>query len=112
MNENGVRPAKASARVSRRRFLKLTAAGAAAALAAPAATLARAAAPAKRATPAKPPAATAGTKGHVASAKEIEKLKGYLEGSLKAVRNFELPPGSDMAFSFRAMKTNRARGQG
>lgn len=107
MSQRRVRPDRAASKVSRRRFLRLTAAGAAVAIVAPAATLARAAAPARSAARPKPAAPAPGR--HVASAKEIEKLKGYLESSLKAVRAFELPPGSDLAFSFRALKPRRTR---
>lgn len=109
MSQRRVRPDRAASKVSRRRFLRLTAAGAAVAIVAPAATLARAAAPARSAARPKPAAPAPAPGRHVASAKEIEKLKGYLESSLKAVRAFELPPGSDLAFSFRALKPRRTR---
>ncbi len=95
-------------RTSRRVFLKLLAAGTAAALASPASSLAatrkgrtgpRAAQPAPR---------TAGGP-HVALPAEIEKQKKSTASSLKVIRDYALPPGSPQAFSFRPLKARRGR---
>ena len=94
------------AALSRRRFLKLAAAGAAA-IAVPQAASA-AAAPAKAASRPRPRVPAAPGR-RVASAKEIEKLKGYTADSLRAVRKYPLPPGSDMAFVFRPLRAGRGR---
>lgn len=85
-------------KLSRRRFLSLIAAGSAAAATAPVRAIA-APAPARRkpAVPAPSPA----------MAKEIEKQKGYVADALKTLRNYELPPGSDMAFVFRPLRARR-----
>lgn len=93
--------------ISRRKFLTLAAAGAAATIAAPAtaATPSRTK-PARRPEP-KPAPAAAGRR--TASAAEIEKLRGYTAESLKAIRAYALPPGSDLAFSFRPLKPRRGR---
>lgn len=116
-------------RKSRREFMRLLAAGTAAALAAPAATLAAAAKsstkPPAKAAPAKSaPASAKGTAadsarlararteaagGHAADPAEIEKQKKYTADTLKTLREFSLPPGSPMAFSFRPLKARRAR---
>lgn len=91
---------------SRRKFLRLLAAGSAAAIASPAASLAAVAKKkpvraAKPAPPAAPPALPA------AVAAEIAKQKVTVAGSLKAVRAYALPPGSDLAFTFRPVRSRR-----
>jgi hypothetical protein len=112
------RKPSASARAtdrSRRKFMKLVAAGSAAALAAPAATLAATAKAARRAGH---PASAAPAHGEksaprfVATPAEIEKQKKYVAEALKAIRNFELPPGSDQAFVFAPLRPRRARKEG
>ena len=98
-----------SAGRSRRRFLKLFAAGSAAALAGgiPAATV-RAAAPA----PKRKPAFATPAMSHQVRA-EIESQKEYIGKALKTIREFPLAPGSDMAFVFAPRKagprTSRAK---
>jgi hypothetical protein len=89
---------------SRRRFLRLLAAGSVAAVAAPAAAVAQAAPPKKapKGTPgAKSPAGGAAKPVIPAAlAEEIKKQKALVEQTLKAVRAFPLPPGSEPAFTF------------
>ncbi|MEO5619153.1 MAG: hypothetical protein ABIS67_15390 [Candidatus Eisenbacteria bacterium] len=109
---------------SRRDFMRLLAAGSAAALAAPVAALA-----AKSAKPAAAPAAK--TRGGASDAsgetarqrrsrtdqparrpalpEEIEKQKKYLADSLKRIRDYSLPPGSTPSFVFRPLATERAK---
>jgi hypothetical protein len=100
--------ARLRAALSRRRFLRLAAAGALA-LAAPAS----AAAPAGTRKPAATrPAGPAARTGRIASAREIQKQKGWLADSLKAIRAVELPPGSNPAFVFRPLKPRRRRKEG
>ena len=93
---------------SRRRFLKLMAAGSAALMSAPAAGMARAAT-----KPKTKPASAGGAKSSEAAKSqpipaavraEIEKQKGFTAQALKAVRDYPLPPGSPMAFVFKPMK--------
>lgn len=91
---------------SRRRFLKVVATGAAAALVTPASALAQAAkrvkpAPRRAAKPA-PPTATA------ALAAEVAKQKASVAQTLKTLREFPLANGAEPAFAFRAIR--RARG--
>ena len=115
------------ARATRRRFLGVLAAGSAAAIVSPAAyALAQsastktAAKPPAAAKPAAPgpaeksrsettPAAGAKPAAHIADAKEIEKLKGYVDDSLKALRAYPLPAGSVMAFVFKPVRARRGR---
>jgi len=86
-------------RVSRRRFMTLVAGASAAALVAPASAV-RAAArrplPRKSATP-------------PATAAEIEKQKKYVAEALKVIRDYPLPPGSNMAFAFRPLRPARKK---
>jgi hypothetical protein len=94
---------------SRRRFLTLLAAGSAAAVTTPVADLASAAAPRKRATP--PKTASEGREADAgrppAVADEIRKQKAVVEQSLKAVRDYPLPPGSEPAFVFAPLKPRK-----
>jgi len=85
---------------SRRRFLKLVALTSAAALV--------------PATPRRTRAATAPKKSAPAAAarpaaleNEIKKQKNATAQALKAIRDFELPPGSEMAFVFSAQRAPR-----
>lgn len=98
---------------SRRGFIGLIAAGSAAA-AIPAATLAHAAAPKKRpAKPTqgmKPPDPGAGTGAPPAVAEEIRKQKAALEQSLKAIRDYPLPTGSEPAFVFAPLRPRKKAG--
>ncbi len=93
---------------SRRKFLRLLAVGSAAAIASPAAALAAVAKkkPVRAAKPA-PRAAAAAPALPAAVAAEIAKQKGTVAGALKAVRGYALPPGSDMAFTFRPVRSRR-----
>jgi ABC-type sugar transport system substrate-binding protein len=89
-------------RKSRRRFLRLAAAGAAALAAAPAAA---AAAPAKRVKrPAAKPAPPAPPSAVVA---EIEKQKGYVAQSLKALRGYALDDAIEPAGVFVPLRPAR-----
>jgi hypothetical protein len=98
---------------SRRRFLRLLAAGSAAALATPVARVGAGAAPARkpgRRPVAKP--APAARPAHAATppaplAEEIRKQKVSVEQALKAVRDYPLPPGSDLALTFRPRQARR-----
>jgi hypothetical protein len=104
---------------SRREFLRLIATGAAAAVAAPAGALAAETRkkPAAKKRAAKPPVKTEGPKphvspsGHVAEAAEIEKQKVWLAEALKVLREYPLPPGSEMGFSFRPLASRRRTGR-
>jgi hypothetical protein len=93
-------------KLSRRRFVELLAAGSVAALAAPAATLAAGAAAAKPAPPKPRPAGA--PVGAVAPAEalriEVEKQKKSLADQLKVIRDYHLPPGSNMAFVFQPVR--------
>ena len=97
---------------SRRRFLRLLAAGSAATAATPAATLARAAKP----KTAKPPAGTRPAATAPAPAvppavtEEIRKQKALVEQSVRAVRDYPLPPGSEPAFVFAPLRPRRRPG--
>jgi flagellar motility protein MotE (MotC chaperone) len=96
--------------LSRRRFVKLLAAGSAAALAAPAIAFGADATTAK--PPATKPAAasaapstTAPSSNAPASLRaEVEKQKKALADQLKVIRDYHLPPGSNMAFVFQPMR--------
>lgn len=93
---------RARARVSRRRFLSLIAAGSAAAAIAPAQkVLAATSAASKSAALTAPMVAT----GKVRT--EIEKQKKSTAEQLKVIRNYVLPPGSPMAFEFRPLRRGR-----
>jgi hypothetical protein len=100
---------------SRRQFLKLVAAGSAAALT----SGARGAAAAARRAAAKSAArAATADSAHAAPAAipdavrvEIEKQKKSTADALKIVRDYPLPAGSPMAFSFAAMRATRREGR-
>jgi len=101
-------------RPSRRRFLRLLAAGSAAAAATPAATLARAAAPRKppaaaAAKPAPPPAGAVSDRSTVL-AEGIRRQKAAVEDSLRTLRAWPLPPGSEPGFVFAPLKPRRRPG--
>ena len=87
----------------RRRFVKLMAASAAAILAQP--IQESLAAPAKRAA-----GATAAHALPPALRKEIANQKKSVADTLRAIRAYELPPGSPPAFVFRAERRRTARG--
>src|SRR5512143_4053553 len=89
---------------SRRRFLRLVAAGSAAAVAGPVAAAVRKAPPAKKPAPAKPAAAAPAT----TLAEELRKQKASLEQSLKALRDYPLPAGGgEPGFTFVPLKARR-----
>jgi hypothetical protein len=97
-------------RRSRRRFLTLLAAGSAAAVTAPVADLAGAA-PKKRTTTkqvARPGQADGGPP--LAIAEEIRKQKASVEQTLKVVREYRLPPGSEPAFGFAPLRPRKRGG--
>jgi len=96
-------------RTSRRVFLKLLAAGTAAALAAPASSLAATRKRSPRAGAAKPAPARTAAGGHVALPAEIDKQRKSTAASLKVLRDYSLPAGSPQAFSFRPLKARRGR---
>jgi hypothetical protein len=92
---------------SRRRFLRLMAAGSAAAAATPAAALAHAVTPKRK--PAKPAPGAAGARPAgprddagvpPAVAEEIRRQKAVAEQSHRVVRDHPLPPGSEPSFGF------------
>ena len=88
-------------RATRRSFLKLVAAGSAALLTGAVAPLGRAATASskqKRAPAASP-----------AIRREIESQKAYVARALKAIREHDLPSGSDPAFTFSPLRPRRRR---
>ncbi len=102
---------------SRRRFLGLIAAGSAAAAATPAAALAQAVAPRKR--PANPAPGSPGARrvgAHEgagvppAVAEEIRRQKAAVEQSLRTLRDFPLPSGSEPAFVFAPLRPGKDAG--
>jgi hypothetical protein len=98
---------KRAPKLSRRRFVTLLAAGSAAALAAPVAALAASTAPAKAVAHAKtspPPSAAPAPPGNAALRAEVEKQKKALADQLKVIRDYHLPPGSNMAFVFQPVR--------
>ncbi len=94
----GDRPAM---KLSRRRFVGLVAAGSAVLLATPAAAAEAASRPRRR------PAAGLGAKPlpPVAGAdeKEFDRQRASTLSALKAIRDFELPPGGDLPVVFRPL---------
>jgi hypothetical protein len=99
---------------SRRGFIGLIAAGSAAAAAIPAAALAHAVAskkkPAKPAPGAKPADQREGADVPPAVAEEIRKQKAALEQSLKVIRDYPLPTGSEPAFVFAPLRPRKNAG--
>jgi hypothetical protein len=102
---------------SRRRFLGLIAAGSAAAATTPVATLAHAVTPKKKpakpapgAPGAKPPGPHEDTGVPPAVAGEIRKQKALVEQSLKALRDYPLPSGSEPAFVFVPLRPRKKAG--
>lgn len=99
---------------SRRRFLRLLAAGSAATAATPAAALARATAPkrrsAKPAAGAKPAGAPAAPGAPASLAGEIRRQKAQVGQALQAVRDCPLPPGSGPAFVFAPLRPRKRAG--
>lgn len=87
-------------RLTRRRFVALLAAGATAAFAAP--TLATG-------TRTKPKGAAAAGTPQVSEkvAKGLDEQKRSTAKTLKTIRDFELPPGSEQAFAFRPLSPRR-----
>lgn len=88
---------------SRRRFLKLLAAGSAAAAVRPAVALA---APAPAPRPARAPEHAAGPPPALRA--EIERQQRDLEKTLKTLRDYPLEPGSDPAFVFTPLAAKHA----
>ena len=95
---------KPSRRMKRRRFVTLVALSGAALAAAPlsraSAALSRAVVKAK--TKAGPPPTPA-------IRREILNQEKSLAGQLQTIRNYELPPGSPMAFVFKPLRARRGR---
>lgn len=91
---------------SRRRFLRLLAAGSAAAAMAPAAALAGAAPRSRKPAP-KPPAGAVAAPGRAVTAAEILRQKKLVEATLKTIRDYPLPPGSEPAFVFAPLKARK-----
>ncbi|MFI5371790.1 MAG: hypothetical protein ACHQ52_09540 [Candidatus Eisenbacteria bacterium] len=91
-------------RITRRRFVRLIAAGATAALAAPAlaaGTTAKTGASTGKRSPAPAPAMSAKV------AKGLTDQKESLAKTLKTLRSFDLPPGSEQGFAFRPLPARR-----
>lgn len=80
-------------------------------LAASGAAVLAGAAPRARAKTAPPPRAPRGARPAASPAveKEIRAQKKSLDETLKAIRGYELPPGSPPAFVFRAMRARKER---
>ncbi len=96
---------------SRRQILKLLAAGSAAALAAPAAVLAETVHKRRAPRPAPAPATHAATPpASPALRAEIAKQKRDLLTALKTLRDYKLPAGSPLAFTFRPLRGARRGG--
>lgn len=102
---------------TRRRFLRLLAAGSAAAVIAPATTLGAtrkrttsrtAPKPALTPHPAAPPRVEPAPRPE-ALTEEIKKQKGFVAEMLKTVRAHSVPPGIEPAFVFRPMPARRGR---
>jgi hypothetical protein len=92
---------KLSLRMKRRRFVTLVAMSGAALLASP---LSRAAAAVARA---KTPQAGPRHAASPAIRKEIATQEKALSDQLKVIRDYELPPGSPMAFVFEPLRARR-----
>ena len=96
---------------SRREFLKLVAAGSAAALTANARGAAAAAKRAATKATVRPveakPQAPSAAEIPMAIRAEIEKQKKFTADALKVIREYPLPAGSPMAFSFAPMRVTR-----
>jgi hypothetical protein len=86
--------------MKRRRFVTLMALGSAALVTAP---LSRAAAAAARKAETSPRMASSAIR------KEIANQEKGLKDQLKTIRDFELPPGSPMAFVFKPLRARRRR---
>ena len=94
-------------RMMRRRFVTLVAMGGAALVTAPLSRAARAAARAKAPVGAKAPESAARRAPTPAVRKEILSQEKSLAGQLKVIRDYELPPGSPMAFVFKPLRARR-----
>jgi len=98
-------------RAARRRFLRAVAVGAAAALVTPVQALAQAAAAetgaARKTKTAAPKTAAPGRR--TALPAEVQKLKGFTDDALKAIRAFPLPAGSPPAFVFHPLRARRGK---
>jgi anaerobic selenocysteine-containing dehydrogenase len=92
---------------SRRRFLKVVAAGAAAAMAAPASAFAATARPAKRAAKSAKPAAKPAPGPDAVHATEIARQKASVAQALKVLREFPLENGVEQAFVFQPLRAPR-----
>jgi hypothetical protein len=98
---------------SRRGFIRLIAAGSAAAAATPAAVLARVGTPKRKAAGPVPGAAgakPAGPEVSQAVAGEIRRQQAQVEQALRAVRDCPLPPGSEPAFRFAPLRPRKQAG--
>jgi hypothetical protein len=87
-------------RLTRRRFVALLAAGATAAFAAPALATGAATRPKSAAAAATPQVAQKVAKG-------LEEQRKSTAKTLKTIRDFDLPPGSEQAFAFRPLPPRR-----
>ncbi len=88
-------------RMKRRRFVTLIAMSGAALVTAPLSRAARAAARAATPDSARRRAPTPAVR------KEISSQEKSLAGQLKVIRDYELPPGSPMAFAFKPLRARR-----
>lgn len=88
------------ARLSRRRFVALAAAGSAAIVADPASAAARP----RRRPPERPGAADLEA---AALHKEFERQRKLVHGALAAIRAYRLPPGGDLPVVFRPLRQPR-----
>ena len=87
--------------MKRRRFVTLVALSGAALVAAPLSRAARAV------TPAAAPGSAKRRAPAPAVQKEIANQEKSLAGQLKIIRDYELPPGSPMAFAFKPLRARR-----
>ena len=105
---------------TRREFLKTVAAGSAVAIAAvatqsAAATVVKAVAtsakrPDPKSAPSKGAASARAANAHRMDPAELAKQRKYTADALKVIRDYVLPAGSPMAFSFKPLKAARSRG--
>ena len=99
------------AALTRRSFMTLLAAGSAAALAAPARALAAASSKSSDKSGGKTPVpsdlGSVPADPHIAKA--LREQKTSLAGTLKNLRAFELPPGSEQGFAFRPLPARKRR---
>jgi anaerobic selenocysteine-containing dehydrogenase len=97
-----VSTSRTSRAVTRRRFVKLVAAGSAALVAVPAL-----AAPAKRRTPASKAKPTARSTAPVDVSRDVARAREGTKATVATIRAHRLPPGGDLSVVFSPLRTER-----